>query len=173
MVMKKIPFVLGTALSLLLCGCASIPVELAPVGPNPAVRADLNDNGRLEVFSALQQRRDGNDYDPNPGWRQHASYNVCKQNGERVRHVFNTVGHYATEPQTICLPPGRYLVTAPAEGALKANVPVVIEPGRTTRVHLDGQWLPPAAAPKSDLVQFPGGYPVGWKEDRNDAVGVN
>jgi hypothetical protein len=39
---------------------------------------------------------------------------------------------------------------------------VVIKAGRTTRVHLDDKWQPPADTPKDELVTMPDGKPVGW-----------
>jgi hypothetical protein len=163
--MKGIPLVFGVMLSSLLLGCVSAPVALAPVGPNPVGGVRASANGRLEVFSALQVHRDGNEYDPNPAWFQHADYTICDMNGDRLRHVFNSVGHYESAPNVINLPPGKYMVFARAQGFLRVRVPVVIEGGRTTRVHLDADWNVPPGIPKSGLVQVPNGYAVGWRAD--------
>ena len=43
------------------------------------------------------------------------------------------------------------------------SVPVVIESGKTTEVHLNGQWKGPAGAPQGELVYSPSGFPMGWK----------
>jgi hypothetical protein len=171
--MKKIPVILGTALTSLLLGCASTPVALAPVGPNPSGRASMAATGQLEVFSALQTRHDGNEYDPNPAWHQHTDYTVYDSAGKRVRHVFNTVGHYEETPNVITLPAGSYVVMARAQGLLRVQVPVVIVGGRMTHVHLDAKWNIPTDTPKTELVQIPGGYPVGWRADAAGKVGVN
>ncbi|MGA3266332.1 MAG: hypothetical protein ABSE16_05870 [Verrucomicrobiota bacterium] len=48
---------------------------------------------------------------------------------------------------------------------LWVDVPVVIEAGRTTRVHLDDAWQLPPDAPTTKLVSLPGGHPVGWRAD--------
>ena len=140
--MKMIPLILGTALTSLLLGCATTRVAVAPVGPNPAGSITPMANGQLEVFSAERARRDGNELDPNPVWFQHADYDVFNQQGKWIEHVFNTMGHYAEAPRVIQLPVGSYVVKAQASGYLRLAVPVVIEQGRTTRVHLDASWKP-------------------------------
>jgi hypothetical protein len=129
--------------------------------------------GQLEVYSALQTRRDGNEYDPDPLWHQHTDYTVYDSDGKRVEHVFNTIGHYEEAPRVITLPAGRYVVSARAQGYLRVRVPVEIEGGRTTRVHLDAKWKPPVNTPKAELVEVPGGYPVGWRSDFTTNIGVN
>jgi hypothetical protein len=141
-------------------------VALAPVGPNPAGAANgaTKTTGHLEVYSALTECHEGDEYDTNPMWYQHTDYVVCNSNGERIRHVFNTVGHYAQRPRRIDLPPGEYLVKAEAKDYMAVEIPVIIRPGRTTRVHLDGAWHP--SIPNSEVVSAPAGYPVGWRRDR-------
>ena len=163
--MKGIPLFLTATVISILCGCSSTPVALAPVGPNPNGLLSTDTTGQLEVYSALQKCRDGNEFDTNPLWYQHTDYVVCDQNGKAIRHVSNSVGHYAQRPRSIRLPPGQYLVKAQAKDYLIAVVPVVIEPGRTTRVHLDAKWRPPAAVSKNEIVSSPDGNPIGWRVD--------
>jgi len=133
----------------------------------------MSATGELEVFSALQKCRDGNEFDVNPAWYQHTDYTVYNLKRERIKHVFNTVGHYAEAPCLITLPSGEYLVQAQAQGYLRVTVPVVIEPGQTTRVHLDATWKPSTQSPKMQLVSTPSGYPVGWRPDPIKEIGVN
>ncbi|HEX4348942.1 MAG TPA: hypothetical protein VH251_01075, partial [Verrucomicrobiae bacterium] len=140
----------------LLVGC-STPVAVGPVGPNPYALENSTKNGQLEVFSALTPRTEGDD----PTWYQHTDYTVYNQRGDAVKHVNNTVGHYATEPRLIDLPPGQYLVKAEAKDYPSVTVPVVIDPGRMTKVHLDGTWRP-ADNRKTAFVRLPAGNPVGW-----------
>ena len=78
-----------------------------------------------------------------------------------MKHVRNTVGHYATQPRVISLPPGNYVVKAEAADYLWVDVPVVIDPGRITRIHLDNAWRPTEVR-KTALVSLPTGNPVGW-----------
>src|SRR5579871_539224 len=162
--MKTLNLILGLAAGSFLMGCATTTrVALAPVGPNPNAGVSQETGGKLEVYSRLQQRRDGNEYDVDPAWYQHTDYNVLDQSGRLVKHVFNTVGHYEQAPVAINLPAGEYRVVAQAQGKISVSVPVVIENGRTTRVHLDAKWAPPAGTPSGELVMGPSGYPVGWR----------
>ncbi|HTV39241.1 MAG TPA: hypothetical protein VMF08_01590 [Candidatus Sulfotelmatobacter sp.] len=154
--MKKMLIILGTA-TLVLAGCASTQVGVAPVGPDPATVAPVTGNGQLEVYSALSARSEGN----NPTWRQHSSYYIYTASGRRLRHVDNAPGYYSTLPRLVTLPPGEYIVKARAKDALWTRVPVVIKPNEITRVHLDGNWQP--NAPGVEVVMAPQGYAIGWR----------
>lgn len=171
--MKRIPCCFGAVLTLCLLGCTSKPLTLGPVGPNPASLVGTTATGQLEVFSATETERDGNEYDINPAWHQHSDYTVYSLRGQRVRHVFNSVGHYAEAPRVISLPAGKYLVKAHAKGDLDIAVPVLIERGRTTKVHLDDNWHLPPQTPKSEIVSIPYGYPVGWRSDLSTDLGTH
>ena len=141
----------------LMLGCASTPVAVAPVGPNPNGALSSTAEGQLEVYSALIPHTEGN----NPTWYQHADYRIYDQRGKLVAHVDNTLGHYARSPRPVSLPPGNYIVRAAAEDYLSVKVPVVIAPGRVTRVHLDDAWRP-VNVRRTELVSLPAGNPVGW-----------
>jgi hypothetical protein len=154
--MKKILIILGATGAMMLAGCATKQVSIAPVGPNPAGMAVAAGNGQLEVFSAISGRSEGN----NPTWRQHSDYYVVDSHGRRMKHVMNAAGYYSTMPRLVALPAGEYIVKARAKGALWTTVPVVIKPDEITRVHLDGNWRP--AASGAEVVMAPEGYPVGW-----------
>ena len=43
-------------------------------------------------------------------------------------------------------------------------IPVVIEAGKTTEVHLNGQWSPPSDVPGKALVYSPQGKPLGYSD---------
>ncbi len=164
--MKTIPYLIGTALTALLAGCASPALVLAPVGPNPAGLTRDNPNGQLEVFSALTAQAEGD----NPTWYQHTDYYLDSPQGKELRHVDNAIGYYATAPRIISLPAGHYLVKARAKGYLWITVPVVVEAGRTTKVHLDKNWQAPENTPQTEVVDIPGGYPVGWSSSPMNPV---
>ncbi|MGB7747982.1 MAG: hypothetical protein WBN75_11915 [Verrucomicrobiia bacterium] len=161
--MKNINFILVAAVISLLTGCASTPVVLAPVGPNPMGYSGMGSKGQLLVYSAWQGHGEGN----NPCYYQHSNYYIYEPSGKLVRHVENIVGHYAQSPRPEVLPAGKYIVQARAKGYgnVWIKVPVVIQAGRTTRVHLDNGWTVPADIPKTELVSIPIGYPVGWRTD--------
>lgn len=100
--MKNVHFLLGAGLLSLLVGCASTPVALAPVGPNPIGSESMAAEGGLQVFSSLVGRSEGD----NPTWYQHTDYDVYDLHGKLVRHVNNTIGYYAKAPRRVSLPEG-------------------------------------------------------------------
>jgi hypothetical protein len=85
--------------------------------------------------------------------------------GKVVEQVDNTVEHYSTSPRLVSLRPGNYTVSARDKEWLSVKVPVVIERGRTTKVHLDDNWQPPASTQKTEVVSAPDGNPAGWRAD--------
>ncbi|MGO9587181.1 MAG: hypothetical protein ACLP2Y_13375 [Limisphaerales bacterium] len=161
--MKGINLILGAAVISLLTGCASTPVVLAPVGPDPRGYSSKGSQGQLLVYSAWQGHGEGD----NPCYYQHSDYYIYQTSGKLVRHVENIVGHYAQSPRLEFLPAGKYIVQARARGYgnVWIKVPVVIQDGQTTRVHLDNGWRVPAGTAKTELVSVPIGYPVGWRAD--------
>jgi hypothetical protein len=157
--MKTIPIILGSVLASLLLGCSSTPVVMAPVGPSPLALGSTGSDGQLEVFSALRGHTEGN----NPTWYQHTAYYVYDQQNQLVKHVDNKLGHYDRAPRVISLPAGNYVVKAKAKGYLWVKVPVKIDSGKMTEVHLDAAWTPSPETKPTDLVSVPAGYPVGWR----------
>ena len=162
--MKSIPLILGATMAGLLTGCISVHDVFSPVGPNPAGLAGAGPNGQLEVFSALEGRTEGD----NPTWFQHSHYYIYNQQGKPLKHVYNTVGYYDEAPQHITLPAGTYLVRARAKDYFWVEVPVVIQSGRSTMVHLDDGWAPPAETSKTKLVYAPNGQPIGWRVEQGN-----
>ena len=161
--MKSVCVFLGAGLIPVLIGCSSTQVALAPVGPNPAGISSTASQGKLQVFSSLdEQSDDQSQASPDPIWHQHTDYSIFDLQGKRVEHVDNTTGHYARAPRLVDLPAGRYVVKAQAKDYFWMEVPVTIEAGRTTRVHLDGKWQPPTNTSTKGLVSMPNGTPAGW-----------
>ncbi len=157
--MKKFPLIVGSAVALLLAGCASTPVALAPVGPGPyASKAAASPTGGLIVYSAKVARREGD----NPTWFQHTDYYL--EGAQKSERVDNTVGHYEERPRTVHLAAGNYTVKAKASDGQWVTVPVVVQRGETTIVSLDGSWNPVAGAGVA-IVRMPNGSPVGWRSD--------
>ena len=151
----------------LLASCASHPITLAPVGPNPfAGRSPDGGTGHLQVFSSLAEESDDqNQGSTDPVWFQHTDYTIYDARGKLVEHVENIAGHYSASPRLVSLQPGSYVVRARTTEGLAVNIPVVIERERTTRVHLDENWKLPPGTPKTEIVSAPGGYAVGWRAD--------
>ena len=162
--MKSVTVFLGAGLISLLAGCATTPVVLAPVGPNPDGSRILAAGGELEVFSYLTEQSDNqNQGSRDPSWCQHTDYYLYDQQDRLIKHVHNCVGHYATAPRPVALPAGRYLIEAQAQDYLWVKVPLMIKAGCITRVHLDDRWRQPGDASAKQLVCLPNGYPVGWR----------
>src|ERR1700722_13488828 len=165
--MKRFFFLLGTGLVSMLVGCSTTPVALAPVGPDPGGIGTTATAGTLQVFSRVVERSDDQNQGGNgvSDWRRYTGYDIYDLQGKRVRHVRNAIGYYAESPERITLAPGSYLVKAQAKGAFWVDVPVTIQRGRTTRVHLDNNWNPTADAPNREIVTMPDGQPVGWRAE--------
>jgi hypothetical protein len=107
----------------------------------------------------MEAQSEGDD----PIWYQHSAYFIYGPQGKRIKYVGNTIGKWDEPPQTVTLPAGRYTVKARAEGCAPVEVPVVIERGKTTAVHLESGWTLPAGPPGTEIVRGPGGYAVGWR----------
>ncbi len=145
-----------------LVSCASRPVGLAPVGPSPFTGGVASGStGCLRVFSEREPVIEGD----TPIYYQHSDYAVFNARGKLIKYVDNTNGHYETSPRDVPLPPGRYVVRARAKDYLSVEVPVVVQAGRTTSVHLDDRWRPPPSTPRTEFVFEPGGQPVGWSAE--------
>jgi hypothetical protein len=129
-----------------------------PVGPEPFARQAAGPNGHLLVFSAKEPHGDGDD----PVYYQHSGYSIYDSQRRWTKYVGNAPGHFDEGPRLVHLAPGTYFVKARAECYGWVEVPVVIESGRTTVVHLDKEWRPASSPPKSELVSLPDGYLIGW-----------
>jgi hypothetical protein len=172
--MKKLFVLLGAGMVSLLMGCSSAPVALAPVGPNPHGIESTADEGQLQVFSGLSERSDnGNQASEDPVWYQHTDYRIYDLHGKLVQRVNNTIGHYEQTPRPVALPPGRYVVKAETSDYSVAQVPVTIQRGRITRIHLDGNRKLSAETPQNELVNLPNGKPAGWRADSTNQSAMN
>jgi hypothetical protein len=173
--MKNHRFLLGLGLVLLLVGCSTTSVVLAPVGPDPVGIEGVASTGGLQVFSRVTRKYDDKEQggDGTPGWNQHTDYSIYDLQGKLVKHVGNAPEHYGEAPERVALPAGSYLVKAQAKDYFWVNVPVSIERGRTTEVHLDDNWNPSGDVQKAKLVTVPNGNPVGWRTESTHAVGAN
>ena len=103
-------------------------------------------------------------YSDNEGVLNHSDYWIYAADGKPLQWVRNRVSRQSEDPASVALPPGRYsfIARAAAFGAVK--VPVVIEKGKTTFVHLDGS-EPAGASAKATgpFVTLPDGLIVGWR----------
>ena len=146
--------------SLLVSGCASAgsALALAPVGPEAQGRPWPGPDGYLEVFSATRTV----DVDFRAYFNPHTDYEIRDTSGKRVRFVPNHASNMDESPDQVTLPPGNYNVVAQSAWCGLVTVPVTIQQGKTTVVHLDGNYWHPPAASANQLVYLPNGEAVGW-----------
>ena len=145
-----------------LTGCASVPMALAPVGPDALATASRGPEGYLEVFTATQTI----DVDFQAYFHPHMGYDINDAAGKNVMFVANHSSNMDESPTQASLPPGNYTVVAESTWCGLVAVPVVIEKGKTTIVHLDGSWWRPSHSSPNPLVYLPNGEAVGWSSPR-------
>jgi hypothetical protein len=163
----------------LLTGCASSPpvVVLTPVGPAPAGQAMTSGQGYLQVYSArfkepvapnFMEWQTDYDFTAAPFLYDlaHSDYVIRTQEGNILKNVRNARNPADPDPALVALPPGRYKIEAEGEEAggrtVRVDLPVLIEPGETTVVHLSGNWKPRAQFTDADVVRLPDGQIAGW-----------
>ena len=168
--MKHMNYYLLVSLIGLASGCAfkRQNVVLAPVGPPHLVEGipGARDGG-VAVYSAL------NIGNFTPGELEevpyHSGYKIYSADGKVLKTVNNKVGSYVEDPPTVSLPPGHYTVVARASAFGIVTVPVVIEAGKTTFVHLNGSELTVGRqTATSEFVRLPDGLIVGWRAKQNE-----
>ncbi|HEX4138761.1 MAG TPA: hypothetical protein VHY09_00320 [Candidatus Methylacidiphilales bacterium] len=145
------------ALNLLFLGTTVAFADDAAVGPRPEALPESDYVGTLVVYTATTERPDGGNTTRYP----HTPYRIY-QDGKLVRQVQNGQDIENETPTTVTLHRGRYTVVAQG----RVRVPVLIETGRRTTLHLDDEtaWTPDATtAEKKDLVRLPNGQPIGYR----------
>jgi hypothetical protein len=123
-------------LAVLVCGCAGhrrSEIVLDTVTPESSARAPEERSG-LIVYTATDPHAhfDGSSYH-----MYYSDYEVRSEAGDLIKKVHNDSGTVIEGPVEVKLPAGRYRVHARANGYGWVTVPVVIEAGRVTTVHLD------------------------------------
>jgi hypothetical protein len=178
-VMKCVDAIVTVGALVWLAGCASAPTVavLEPVGPAPVGQAKALDQGSLQVYSARQREpTDANDM----GWQSdynfarnlfdynlaHTDYIILTQDGKTLQYVRNARNPADPMPARVTLPPGRYKVEAQAQEqhgeTVNLLIPVAVEPGKITVVHLCGNWKPRGHFANADVVRLPDGQIAGW-----------
>ena len=155
----SLAFVLGAAAIVAFAGCASKPVSLPAVGPQP-LRPDISvGRGYLRVFTETETHEIGE----NTFYYPHVGYEIFSVSGQRIEHVANHIGDTDETPALVPIPAGRYLVVAESAAFGRVHVPVIIRAGRVTVVHLNRDQPPMANTPPDKLVHLPDGEIVGWR----------
>ena len=145
--------------ALLLTSCASAPPTIVheTVGPGPTV-VNEQYNGFLKVYSATEWMAD----DDGPSLLKYTNYQIDAADGT----VFKEVANDDQEPTRVILPKGTYTVVAQSDTSGMVSVPVAIETGKTTVVHLEREkdWKEaPVGIRSADLVRLPNGQPIGFR----------
>jgi len=151
---------MGTAVIPLLTGCVSHRLALAAVGPDPNSQAASTAKGNLEVFTATQKsvRVDNDDNLPSD---LPTGYDIYDASGNSVRYVANHGSNMDEWPDRVSLPAGEYKIVAESTWCGLVTVPLAIQNGKTTTVHLDDNWFP-SSNMAQQLVFLPNGEAVGW-----------
>ena len=177
---------LGFLVPILICtaGCATDTrvTLLKQVGPDPVLASQNSGMGFLQVYSArervpidvnAEEYFWNNDYGKNDFlfYPAHTSYALYAPDGQLLQQIRNANGMNDANPTMVKLSPGIYEVEAKAKDYDDVNwtgiIPVVIESGLTTVVHLDGNWNPAIPKKKSDeMVWLPNGHIVGWHSSK-------
>src|SRR6185312_14737118 len=115
----KTLLLIGAVQAGLLAGCASQPVTLSPVGPEPEKHATSAGTGYLQVFSDTETHviGDGPAYYPRTG------YNIYDQSGARIKYVPNHIGNMDESPTLVRVPAGNYNVVAQSSAYGRVTVP--------------------------------------------------
>ena len=118
----------------------------------------------------------------------HTNYTIATPDDKVIQRVANATGTFASRPARVSLPPGEYHVRAQYEGGRFVTVRIVIEPGKTTVLDLEGEASKQASATKTtsatettpatetapptdgtpttgaakEIIRLPNGKPVGW-----------
>jgi len=154
MIKTRISFIIGSV-AILVAGCASQPpITTSSVGPAPLNREDSYGKGELKVFTETESQQVGDStfYFP------HTDYDILNESNKKLQNVPNHLGPMDQNPTLVTLPAGKYQVSYRG-----VTVPVNVAAGRTTVVHLDGDWHPPANVPHDEVVYLPNGEAVGWQ----------
>jgi hypothetical protein len=172
-----------------IVGCASAPrvAVQEPVGPSQRIAAGTATRGSLVVYSArrpanvnlnaeafLWNNDSGrNEFMYEPA---HTAFVIYDSDGGVFQRVRNAGRTNVEDPTVVSLPTGAYTVEAEAEVSATSTVtvaiPVVVEPGQTTTVHLEPSWQRPAGSRESgDVVRLYDGRVIGSRAQ--PLVGLN
>ena len=154
------------AIGALLSGCASErdTLVLDPVGPHSSQTSSVDStDGTLVVYSAYDVSANWTARDPRRPV--YSDYKIFYPDGNLQRAVHNNSGTMLQDAVPVELPAGRYRVVANANGYGRVTIPVVIQAGQITVLHLEGGgfWPNEAEFNKTNAVRLPDGLVVGWR----------
>jgi hypothetical protein len=150
--------IVSVATAVLVASCASGPPTIVheTVGPGLEV-VNQEHNGLLTVYSATAWTTD----DDGPSLLSYTNYQIDAVDGT----LFEEVPNGDQEPTGVILPKGTYTVVGQSDTSGMVSVPVAIEAGKVTVVHLEREndWQKASAGIRNaDLVRLPNGQPIGF-----------
>ena len=149
----------ATTLFPLWTGCAAQPLVLNSVGPAPITPESTRPDGGLRVYTATEAHEIGD----RTYYYPHTGYRIYDASGKLWQYVPNHTSNEDETPASVTLPVGDYTIKAAADLYSLVAMPVVIQAGRTTEIHLDSGWEPPSGVSTNELVYLPNGEAVGWR----------
>lgn len=93
----------------------------------------------------------------------HTDYTIATTSDQPVEQVKNQTGSFDKRPAAISLVSGQYHVRAQYARGGFVIVPVVIWPGKTTTVDLDGGARPQSVSAGVGPIHLPNGDVIGWE----------
>jgi hypothetical protein len=159
------------------CAAPSKVSQLPGVDPTPSLAAPNADVGFLQVYSARERlpiNINGEEFVWNNDYGRneflcgdaHTGYSLYSKDGQLLLQVPNARGMNDADPTLLKLAPGTYQVKAEAAdfgGDISTVlVPVCVESGLTTLVHLDGNWDSRTTRTGDQWVRLANGSVVGW-----------
>jgi len=144
-------------------GCTTTRAPLAVVQPSVAIGSPTAQSGSgqgdLVVYSAtFAPTLEEGEYPA------HTDYTITTVGDRLLEHVTNRTGSFDKHPATISLESGEYRVRAQYARGGFAVIPVMIEPGKTTTVDLDGAAQPQGiSADPAAPIRLPNGDVIGWQ----------
>jgi hypothetical protein len=125
--------------------------------------AGASDEGTLLVYSACTRNADFAGRDLRRP--EYSDYKIVSTDGKQMQRVHNNTGTIFQDPRPVELAPGKYNIFARVNGYGHLTVPVIIEAGRTTVLHLEGgdPWREESVFNQTNAVRLPDGQIIGWK----------
>ena len=149
------------AIIAVLSGCTTAPPTVIRDTVGPALARAQARNGTLMVYSGTAWMTNNDD---GPALLVHTSYEIGdRTDGALIKQVVNG----DDEPERVTLPEGHYTVVAQSDNFGTVIVPVAVEAGKTTALHLEREkdWRISTKA-GTDLVRLPNGQPIGIRARR-------
>ncbi len=161
--MKTFACLCGVCAALLLNAsiCLASPIVVnQPIGPKPAWPHQGPVQGYLAVYSATEEKQDGE----NTYFYPHSGYDIYTADGKHLQRVSNHISNRDEDPEKVELPAGTYKVKAWSENDGLMMMTVIIKGGQTTTLDLDSKNSGKSEnLASNNAVKSPSGTVIGFK----------